>query len=109
MAKRKAKKRKRARVVTRRYDLHLKDTAPTTDLERAVYKGLPLDERFVWCPIREQQLDVVVCSRLQNDHRPRCRRVGCGNLDTEVAKTLRKARRRAEDNDRSAQSCMKFG
>lgn len=81
---------------------NLTDTAPTTELERAVYHGLPDEERFVWCPIRGYQIDVVVCARLQTDHRPRCRRVNCGNLDTETARTLKRARkaenRSAQDN-----------
>jgi len=71
---------------------NLKDTAPTTALEKAVYNGLPAEERFVWCPIREYRLDAVVCARLQKDYRRRCRRVNCGNLDSEAAKALHRAR-----------------
>lgn len=84
---------------------NLKDTAKTTAEELAVYELL--EERVVWCPVRDYQLDVICCARLQNDRRRRCRRVGCVNLDTPTAKALRKARKAA--NTRSGQSCMKFG
>lgn len=76
----------------------LKDTAPTTEEEMAIHRQLERGETVVWCPIRDYQLDVVVCARLQNDRRRRCRRVGCVNLDTATAKALRKARKAANNN-----------
>lgn len=73
----------------------LKDTAKTTPEEQAIHAELESSERVVWCPIRDYQLDVVVCARLQNDRRRRCKRVGCVNLDSSTAKALRKARKAA--------------
>ena len=85
---------------------NLKDTAPTTTEEREVYALLEPCERTVWCPIRDYQLDAVVCARLQSDRRRRCRRVGCVNLDSPTAKALKKARKEA--NKRSGQQCMRY-
>jgi hypothetical protein len=85
---------------------NLKDTARTTTEEREVYALLEPCDRTVWCPIRDHQLDAVVCARLQNDRRRRCRRVHCVNLDSPSAKALRKARKMADK--RSGQPCMKF-
>jgi hypothetical protein len=82
----------------------LKDTAPTTAEELAVYSALEADVRTVWCPIREHQLSAVVCSRLQADRRRRCRARRCKNLDAPFAKLLKKARKAARQTG-SPQQC----
>ena len=72
-------------------------TEPTSPAERAFFRSMPLESRILWCPLRDYQIDAVVCSRMQQDNRRACRRASgghcCRYLDASWAEELQQARR----------------
>lgn len=70
----------------------LRDIAPTTDAELALFRAMATDARVVWCPLRHHQIDLVICSRLQPDYRRRCFRADCPQLDSCASERLQRAR-----------------
>jgi hypothetical protein len=70
--------------------LILQDASPVTPAEHAIRDKLP--ETCIWCCIREQQLDVVICARLQHEYWRRCFRADCHHLDAGWADRLNATR-----------------
>lgn len=73
-----------------------------TDAEKDVMRQLinehgdgETDWKYVWCPLREQHIPILICSRMQSQHRiyKQCLRSGCRHVDADWAERLQKARK----------------
>lgn len=73
----------------------------STKADRAVAKAKhPL---HVWCPLREQFIDTMVCARMQSKTRilKKCKRCRCQHKDVLWATKLIEARRKEDPKDKS--------
>jgi hypothetical protein len=57
----------------------------------------------VWCPLRHQWIDTVICARMQSQTRilKKCKRCRCQHKEAPWAQALTKARRKEDPNDES--------
>lgn len=58
---------------------------------------------IVWCPLREQFIDTVICARMQSQTRilKKCKRVRCQHKEAPWAQKLTEARRKEDPKDES--------
>ncbi len=57
----------------------------------------------VWCPLREQWIDLMICARMQSQTRisKKCKRCRCQHKKAPWAQKLTEARRKEDPNDES--------